>query len=215
MDLRSVSSTKLYAFGLIGGLAIALIAIATVYYFSPHTQTSDIVSNKISTATSSTVSFDESHFIAWHRIEPTDDLFQIFMPGSPSESRTDIPIKGSDISLMQENFSAQDEQGNGYFVTALIYPQPFSKEQTHTVLESALEGMRAAVTGNELRRADYTPFKDMPSVDFAIENGTQNYQGKLMIKGRVLYEVFVAYEDGHMPDESYLYFLKTFEPQGR
>ena len=70
-----------------------------------------------------------------------------------------------------------------------------------------------AVDGNVLEKSRFETYNDLPSVDFAITNGEFNYQGKIMLGDRVLYQLFVAYESGKISDQAYVYFLSSFEPK--
>ena len=191
-----MSQTKLYLFGAIGGLVIAGIVILFL-----------ALTNK------ETIVVDEGMFGSWHVVEPTDGLFTAVMPRGPEETSTQIPVSDVDGSILQRSYVSSDENGSDYFISTLVYPVPFRASEAKTILGGALEGMVQAVDGNVLEKSRFETYNDLPSVDFAITNGEFNYQGKIMLGDRVLYQLFVAYESGKISDQAYVYFLSSFEPK--
>src|SRR3989338_1770066 len=174
-----MSQTKLYVFGAIGGLIVAGIVILVIALTSTET-----------------VVVDEAAFGSWHLVEPADGLFSAGMPAGPEEAEALVPIENSDEAILQRSYAASDENGNGYLISTFVYPAPFEEDQSRTILAGALEGMVGAVDGGTLEKSRFETHLGLPSVDFAVSVGEVNYQGKMLVKDRVLYQIMVAYDSG-------------------
>lgn len=190
-------NTKLYVYGIVGGLLVALVVILVVSLMGDKKET---------------VTINPENFVSWHALTPEDGLFTASMPTGASETSEYVPVGDSDESLLQKTYSSTDETGNGFLIMTLVYPSAFDEAKTDEVLGSALDGMINAVPGNQLANSEFETFNGLRALDFAMTNDTVNYQGKLMLQGRVLYQALVTYEDGALSDETLAYFLSSFEP---
>ncbi len=188
-----MTNTKLYAGGVLAGLLVA----GAVVWFATRTET---------------INVDASDFPTWHEVTSEDGLFTAALPSSPTETRADIPVDDSGAPLVQKTYTALDDAGSAFIITTVVYPEPFNVDEAREVLGAAVDGMAVAVVGNELTYDDYGTHLGYPAVDFIIENGTANIQGKVFFSGRVLYQAMVAYEDGTLSDAAFAYFVSAFTP---
>src|SRR3989338_10554621 len=129
-----MSSKKIYFLSILGGLAIGLIVIMAVKYFPT-----------LGSKQNATVSLP-----GWVEVTPPTRLFTANFPVSPERTETELPIPGTDYSLIQELHVAIDAKGNVFRVATFVYPKPFEIEQADKILESSLQGVVEAAPGSTL-----------------------------------------------------------------
>lgn len=193
-----MSSKKIYFISVAVGLAIGLIVIVAVKYSPPP--------GAQQPRTAAT-------FPGWVEVAPPTRLFTASFPVSPERTKEELPIPGTDYSLLQESHVATDANGNVFRIVTLVYPQPFGAEQADEVLDAALQGMVTAVPGSTLLEATSAKFDDLPGKLFIIQDQAGHYhQGELFLKGRVLYQAFITYDGGDLVEDDLNHFLDTITP---
>lgn len=149
----------------------------------------------------------------WVEVTPPTRLFTANFPVSPERAEAELPIPGTDYSILQESHVAIDGKENVFRIVTFVYPQPFSAEEANTVLDSALQGMIAAVPGSVLLKNTPAIFDDLPGKIFTIQDKNGYYhEGQMFLKGRVLYQALVTYDAGDVSEEELNYFLDSFTP---
>lgn len=192
-----MSYKKIYIFSLLIGLVIGLIIIVVVKNYST-------LNDKQRTSVIRP---------GWVEVAPPTRLFKAYFPVSPERVKVELPIPGTDDSLIQESHIATDVKGNVYRIVTFIYPRPFSTEQTDEVLDAALQGMATIVPGNTILENTIAVFDELPAKMFMIQDKDGRYHhGELFLKGRVLYQVFVTYDGGDLVEEDLQYFLDSITP---
>lgn len=151
---------------------------------------------------------------AWLTVAPPSGLFSVRMPSAPQETHITLPIADSSEVVEQALYTAKDESGNAYFVSTAVYPVLFDPENQEEALRSALNGMVTALVNGQLLSAEMLDFKGQSSLDFIIQDATKTlHQGKLLIKDRTLYQIFVSYDEGVLQEDDYRYFLTSLNLQ--
>lgn len=154
---------------------------------------------------------DAGLFAAWVEVAPENGLFSARLPSAPQESHNSFPVPDSTETVVQDIYTVKDEQGNVYFISAAVYPVAFDPAKNEEALRGALDGMVGALPGGTLLSSQLLDFKGQTSLDFVIQDANKIlHQGKLLIKGRILYQAFVSYEEGALEEEEYYYFLESF-----
>lgn len=153
---------------------------------------------------------DNPMFATWTTLAPPSGLFRAQFPSSPESTSQEIPVGDSGVTLLQEIHVAKDGDDNAYFVMAFTYPEAFDSAEAEAALRSALDGMVAAVPGNELIESKFASLSGAPALEFKIQNSGQfSYRGWLLIKDKVLYQAFVTYTEGTLSEESYQHFVDS------
>ena len=186
---------KLYLAGLVIGLIGAGIIIGTVQLSKPSSDNS--------------FTLDKTKFASWQTVTTKTGLVSARFPTAPTQQNITVPINDSDYSMNQETYTSQDGDGVTYFLSIASYPEPFDIEKSNLILQTSLEGMLKAVTGNQLVESSYETYKNTPSVEFLIQNDTLYYRGKLFLKDNTLYQAFVSYTDAALHNDAYVYFLDS------
>lgn len=190
---------KLYFIGLLIGLVGAGILIGVAQFI------------KKPTAKSFTI--DKTKFSSWQTVTTKTGLVTAKFPLAPTRQETTIPITDSTFSISQETYTSQDENGISFFLSTASYPQPFDPQKAEVILQTSLDGLIGAAQGNKLVTSSFSLFKTMPSVEFVIQNDSSYYQGKLFLKDNVLFQAFVAYAEGALESDDYVYFLDSIVPK--
>lgn len=192
-----MSLKKIYFLSILGGLLIGLLVIAAVKYFPK----SD---SKQSTSVTR---------LGWVKVAPPTRLFTASFPVSPERTEAELPIPGTNYSLIQESHIATDGKGNVYQIFTFVYPKPFNEGEASAVLDTALQGMVAVAPGNKLLESTTAKFNELPAKLFMIQDrNSRYYQGELFLKGRVLYQAFITYDGGDLAEEDLKYFLDSITP---
>jgi hypothetical protein len=193
-----MSSKKIYFISILAGLVVGLGVILAVKNFSSGPDAEKNIPVVLT---------------GWVEVAPSTQLFTAKFPVSPERTEAELPIPGTDYSIIQEFHVATDVKGNVFHVGTFIYPQSFSAEQTAEALDAALHGMVTAVPGSALLENTNAKFDDLPAKIFMIQDKDGYYhQGQLFLKGRVLYQAFVTYEGGEISEDELNYFLDSFTP---
>lgn len=197
-----MSSKKIYFISVLAGLAVGLGVILAVKNFASTPGAEEKQQKAAATLPS-----------GWVKVAPATRLFTASFPVSPERTEAELPVPGTDYSIIQEFHVATDAKGNVFRIGTFIYPQQFSAEQTVEALDAALNGMVAAVPGSTLLENTNAKFDDLPAKIFMIQDKDGYYhQGQLFLKGRVLYQAFVTYEGGEISEDELNYFLDSFTP---
>jgi len=189
-----MSYKKIYILSVLIGLIVGMIVIVVVKYSSTPGNTSATLPG-------------------WVEVTPPTRLFTASFPVSPERTETELPIPGSDYSLIQEFHTAIDGKGNIYHIATFVYPQPFNPEQADDLLDAALQGMATAAPSSTILESTKAKFNDLPAKMFMIQDKDGHYhQGELFLKGRVLYQAFITYDGGDLAEADLQHFLDSITP---
>ena len=201
-----MNQKKIYAVSVVVGIIIGGVVI----FFATR---GGKTPSSLPTPAPSSVTVDAAAFASWVEVAPDSRLFTARFPAAPDLSVGKVPIKDTDLSLIQEMHVAKDEQDNAYFAVTFVYPQPFDRDDPQKVLKTVLDGMVAALPGAKLTDSSTADYQGGPALEFVIEDAKGLItQGKLFFREQVLYQVMVTYEEGSLEDSAYLYFLESFQP---
>ncbi|MBI5728477.1 MAG: hypothetical protein HY984_01845 [Candidatus Magasanikbacteria bacterium] len=201
-----MNSKKLYLLGVVGGLVLAGLIIMVTQLTQPTKKTQN---------SPPVLRADSDAFASWVTVSPPNGLFSARFPAAPQTTNNTLAIPDSSDVVVQDTFNASDDKGSIYFVSTAIYPVPFDPSKNSEALQSALDGMVGALPGAKLVNSQAVDFKGVPSLEFMIQDASQAFhQGKLLIRDRTLYQVFVTYEEGALDENEYRNFLANFSALG-
>lgn len=143
--------------------------------------------------------------------------FQALFPREPQIGESNIPFPDSDIILKQKLYVAEVPMGMTYVLSAVVYPSPVGGELEEN-LRGSLGGMLTTLPGAELTSSRMvTPPSGEKSLEFLIyrKEVKSHMKGRLTLKDAVLYQYWVAYEEGRYLENAYAYFVSSFRPSGK
>lgn len=195
-----MSPRKIYALSMLVGLALALVVIFIVQK-----------SGDSGEASSSSRAASEE----WASFASEASAFRARFPGTPETSSAELEVPGTNVTLTQEYVTATDTKGNVYYITTVGYPSPIPSETVIETLRAGLQGMVGGVEGNKLLASESIMFQGEPALSFIIEDPNDlNHRGMLLMRGNLLYQIFVTAYPQDFVETNYDYFIASFEPSG-
>jgi len=153
-----------------------------------------------------------NYMVEWQELNSMDDGFKIKFPAYPYYEEDVYYYPDLATFLHYRQYAASLEDGTEYYVIITDYPPDQSFDDDRYNLEAAINS-RLVGDWLNLISSQETMFDDYMAMDYLFQEIEDGYflQGKFIMKGDILYDVMVAYDDGEYNDHDYNKFIDSFE----
>jgi hypothetical protein len=113
-----------------------------------------------------------------------------------------------------EMYSAEESNGNYYFITFTTYPAQVDTSVPENNLEGSVNGTVQSIDGT-LISSNFTYFESYRAVEYLIykKDGSAYIKGKNIMVGQTIYQIAVAYEPANSSNVQFEKFANSFQLQ--
>lgn len=164
--------------------------------------------------TSSKVENYFSETLEWKEFNSALAGFYVLFPVYPSHESTPTYSSALEETITLELYSSEQKDGTTYAVAYIKYPEKTNTSVPENNLEGALNGMLQG-NGSKLISSNFSNFNSYKAVDFVayIEKDGIYIKGKIILAGKVLYQLQVIYETKNSANVQYDKFINSFKIQ--
>ena len=193
---------------IIGSFAIFILVFFGSRWLS-YEGTSKVISEYNNNKTEQKIEKYFTDTSTWKEFNSTIGKFKATFPTYPEYETQNIEIRG--FSLKYDIYSSETSDGTTYMINMVTYPSGVDTSNPDINLEGSLNGALASDEGNKLISSNFTYFNGYRALDFLIINGDIIYmKGKIIMVGKTLYQIMVAYESQNYNESIYNNFINTF-----
>lgn len=147
----------------------------------------------------------------WHEYTSPASEFKVLFPTLPQHATENTNDPKTNITRQYDVYVSEKDDGTLYMISRISLPDSAYKEPEETILGNVLNEMMEASSESQLKSKKMVQYRGKPSVDFNIENGDLNVDGKAFLTDHTLYILSsVAKQSNHKVSE-FDFFVNSFQ----
>ena len=192
-----LSRNSIYAISV--GVGIVLAASAFVF-FAPN--------NKLVTTTPVP---NDALRADWKVVTTGDPKFSISFPDTATHETQNLTSPDGKMAIVRDTYMAQADPRAVYFLQMLKYSVSL-ENNTEDALRILIDGMVKTDANNELISVKPIAVAGLRGMDFEIKDTKRDisYRGRVLVKAKILYQLYSAYETEQFSQTDFDYFLNSF-----
>lgn len=196
--------------GTVGAVLAFIVAFAVFRYLASE-GTSKVINTYNENKAEQRVGDYFTDTSSWKEFNSPVGKFSALFPAYPGHETDNLTIPGSGAELKYDTYTSETSDGTTYMVNTSVYPSGIDTSNPETNLEGSLNGMLASNENNKLVSSNLTYSNGYRALDFLIQSTNGVYlKGQIIMAGKTLYQVMVAYENQNYNDNNYKKFLNSF-----
>lgn len=153
----------------------------------------------------------QENYASWKEFKPKSGLFKVLLPSPPQYAKDLVPIPGKDEKRRYDMYASEKIDGTIFLISVISYPTDPQSSEVAQILKQTVDELMRSKPDNHLSKNTEAIFKNLPSLDFKIDNDELQVEGKVFMRGKNVYVLsYVARADQFGTDE-FRHFVDSFE----
>lgn len=149
----------------------------------------------------------------WINYTSSEGGFRVIFPQDPEEESKLLPVPSQDRVLNYSELKSYQTKKVYYSVSYMELPRKWKLAGTSRLLQGALDMIVEHTPGAKLVYKEFTKHRNYRALDFHVEQGEEEVQGRLILVGTTLFRLTVVYPPALAHQLQQTEFLNSFEVQ--
>lgn len=147
----------------------------------------------------------------WKELVRNDLHFSIMLPHAFHHATDKSRDPRTKEILVYDTFVAADDEGQGYMINTITFPQKIDTNDVATTLTNVVTDIIARNSENKLNSIKEGKFKNYKALDFSYANGNRTIHGKVFAVTDTVYMLGVIDTTPENDSKELDYFMNSFE----
>jgi hypothetical protein len=165
-----LSKQKLFAWTAI------IIVVVLVFFWWNRSQDSAQSSGGVAVST-----------LDWKEFNPNNGKFTVFLPTLPQHASDAVPLPSGLGFIKYDMYLSQERDGTVFMISMIQYPNDYDTANAQMLLENVMKELMGGNVHNKLKTSQKGMYKDLPCLDFLIENNEILIRSKAFIMSKTLF----------------------------
>ena len=150
-------------------------------------------------------------FENWHEFTSPDGDFKVMLPTLPQHASDMIKDKNNGEERKYDMFVSEKSDGSVFMINVITFAAPPDEKQKDQLRRTMMNDVLKSNPNNNLLRAETTSFKEVPALDYAIENTEMNVDSKVFVTDRALYALTRLVKKERHNQKEFDFFTNSFD----
>lgn len=187
----------------VAGLAALVIAGCVVFYFSRDFSQTAAKQQELQ-------EYANAQFETWHEFSAPLSKFKVLLPVLPQHG-TDTLDDPKTLEKRAYDLYVSEKEDGTIFMISLITIMNGTPKVDEKTLTAVMNDILAASPDNKLKIMKMGTYKQYPALDFSIENGQVNIDGKAFLVGNTLYLLTSVSKLVNYKKQEFEFFVNSFQ----
>ena len=190
-------------------IACLAILLLGMFYFMPHLK--NAYKTLPGTESISADTENSENFSTWKKFTPQSGLFKVMLPDTPQYAKDLVAIPRSDKKRRYDMYASEKINGTLFLISVITYPQDVDTSLTDDILRQTLDELMKSHPDNRLSNFKNNLFKMHQTLDFSLNNGEIQVEGKILMVGKTVYVLSYITRNDNFDPKEYQHFMDSFE----
>ena len=190
-------------------IACLAILLLGMFYFMPYLK--NAYKALPGTESISADTENSENFSTWKKFAPQSGLFKVMLPDTPQYAKDLVAIPGSDKKRRYDMYASEKINGTLFLISVITYPQDVDTSLTDDILRQTLDELMKSHPDNRLSNFKNNLFKTHQTLDFSLNNGEIQVEGKILMVDKTVYVLSYITRNDNFDPKEYHHFMDSFE----
>ena len=190
----------------LAGLAALIIGGFTLFYFSRDFSSSGTQHKELK-------EYADAEFETWHEYTAPEGKFKVLLPVLPQHGQDIVDMPNAPGKREYDLYVSEKDDGTIFMISLITIMNKENLDEN--TLTAVMNDILKASPNNKLKTMTKGKYKEFPAMDFSIENGHVNIDGKAFLVDNKLYLLTTVSQLTNYKKQEFEFFLNSFQlPDG-
>lgn len=153
----------------------------------------------------------EPEFQNWHEFTPPNGKFKVLLPTLPQHANEKLEDPKTKEPRQYEMYVSEKDNGTIFMISMITMLDNKNAQINEDILKKVINDLLATNPDSKVKKMDMGSYREHPAMDFSIENGPVNIDGKAFIMGNTLFLLTSAAKHENYQHQEFDFFINSFQ----
>ena len=146
----------------------------------------------------------------WHEFSPPNGKFKVLLPTLPQHANEKLEDPKTKEPRQYEMYVSEKDNGTIFMISMITMLDNRNAQINEDILKKVINDLLATNPDSKVKKMDMGSYHEHPAMDFSIENGPVNIDGKAFIIGNTLFLLTSAAKHENYQLKEFDFFVNSF-----